>query len=243
MENDSPEMRKLNRLLAEKQKLSQQAAGHRSRLKERYQKYGAGGLPNHEFLELLLTYAIPRKDVKPLAKDLLAQFESIAGIINATPQELKSISGIGDSTVILFQLFRDLYSKYLEEDLKIRNFLSLETVQELIRLTLGSSPTEKLCVLFFAASNNMVGSWTFEGGPDCLLVRCREIFAKAISLNADKIVVAHNHPSGKMEPSEEDMLFSEKLERMAETIEISLLAHFLVGKTSCINILNRLIPD
>ena len=72
MENDSPEMRKLNRLLAEKQKLSQQAAGHRSRLKERYQKYGAGGLPNHEFLELLLTYAIPRKDVKPLAKDLLA---------------------------------------------------------------------------------------------------------------------------------------------------------------------------
>jgi len=205
-------------------------SGHRQRLRQRFALQGFNGFHDYEIIELLLSYAIPRKDVKPIAKNMLHHFGSLPAIFEATPQELKIIHGVGSESAMFFQLVRQTVAHYLAADLNHKHvFDQVNKVKQYLRLLLQGKTTEAFGVIFMDTQHRYLEtSILFEGTLDYTTVFPRDIMKKALELDAKALILFHNHPGGCQQASQSDLALTQKLQTLGDMMEIKILDHFLI---------------
>ena len=205
-------------------------SGHRRRLRERFRRTGLIGLADHEALELLLCFGIPRRDVKPLAKELLRRFGSLAGVLEAAPEELEEVPGIGESAAVLPLLVRSLCSRYLEQKLRTLELLEQPAaVADFVRMKLGGGRKERFMVMYLDIRNQLLAYDLTDGTVDRTPVYHREVAESALRHRASAVIVAHNHPSGFLEPSREDLALTYRLRDSLKLLGIALHDHLIVS--------------
>ena len=205
---------------------------HRNRLKERYERAGVTGLQDYEVLELLLFYALPRKDVKPLAKELLKRFGSLKGLLDAGRETLQGVPGIGRHTAVLFSIVRDLGSLYLQQ--KAEDKEQISSTKELFDYCLssmGGMKDEHFAVIYLNARNRIIKVETIqEGIVNQAVVYPRKVLENALTNKATAIILVHNHPSGHVRPSEADIRLTKTLQDTARVLDILIHDHIIVGE-------------
>jgi len=217
--------------------VDESVAGHRSRLKQRFAEHGLDGFHDYEVLELLLTYAIPRKDVKPIAKRLMVQFQTLAGVFDAEVQALQSVEGLGKESVQFLKLIKAANLKYLASDLADKPPLnSPEVVKNWLRLQLQDKSIEYFGALFTDQQHCCISTEIlFEGTVDRAVVYPRTVVKRALELDAKGIIIFHNHPAGTALASEQDIALTKQLIEACGTLDIKLLDHFLLAGTKVLS--------
>jgi DNA repair protein RadC len=202
---------------------------HRKRLRERFRK--GQGLADYELMELLLTFAIPRRDVKPTAKRLLKRFGGISGVMDATERELRECEGVGEASALLIRLVKELFLAYTREGMVRRDVLSSpEAVLEFLRTHLSGCGNEVFMVLYLNVKNEVIGHESIsEGTVDRVAVYPRRVVEAALLNGASSIILVHNHPTGHVEPSQEDIALTRAVVEAAGALGIKVLDHIIVG--------------
>jgi len=215
---------------------------HRKRLKNRYKECGRKSLADYEILELILTYAIPRKDVKPIAKLLIKTFGSFKKVFEQPIEDLIKVDGIGEHTAILLTLLKDSMTYYLEPDMNHKVALSsFEEVsaylKDYLRMEIGNKSKEFFMLLCLNSSNQLIyKEILFTGTINKIEIYPREILRTAILKNATSIIIVHNHPSGNAKPSIEDVYLTERLDSLSNEVGLSVHDHIIVTKNSMYSI-------
>ncbi len=201
------------------------------RLKERFVRHGLDGFHDYEVLELLLTYAIPRKDVKPIAKRLLIQFKTLAEVFDAQVEELQSVEGLGVESARFLKLLKAAHGRYLSSELADKPLLnSPDVVRQWLRIKLQNQSIEFFGALFTDQQNRCISSEIlFEGTVDRAAVYPRTIIKRALELDAKGVIVFHNHPGGTVKASDQDMQLTRQLIEACNVLELKLLDHFLLA--------------
>lgn len=207
-------------------------SGHRKRLREKFLRVGEAAFLDYELLELLLSYAIARKDVKPLAKMLLARFKTFSGVIDADAGELAACEGIGENTAILLKTVRSLMVRYLEQPLRQEDFMAdSDKFCDYARARLGEFSNEVMMAFYLNAKNMLIDTEIVtEGATDCVMVFPSVVAKRALIRNAKSVVLCHNHPSGVVAPSREDNLVTREVRKALDALKILLLDHLIVSK-------------
>ena len=222
--------------------------GHRERIKEKFLKNGIDGFAEYEILELLLTYCIPRKDTKPIAKELLNKFKSLDNIFKADFDKLSAIDGLGKNSIVFLKLIGDLPSIIYKDELKNKKLIDKETLKisnkdillKYLRNKIGYEEIEKFYVLYLSSSNEVI---EFEensvGTLDRSSVYPREIYKKIINLNAKSVILAHNHPSDNITPSKCDIELTNEIARGLKNFGALLIEHIIITKNSYFSFLEE----
>jgi DNA repair protein RadC len=207
--------------------------GHRKRLRERFQKAGRNSFAEHELLELLLTYSIPRKDTKPAAKNLLHQFGSLIGVLQQPEERLTKIQGIGINTAFFLKIVHAYLTRCMESAIEEQSALKgPEDIFAYIRMNLGARTNECAYALYLDKANRIVHHAEIASGTvDKAAIYPREVLKPALVHNATGLVLVHNHPAGCPVPSEEDIRITKKIEDIAVSLGISLVDHLIVTRT------------
>lgn len=207
--------------------------GHRKRLREKYlQNQDVSLFPEYELLELLLSLATPRGDMKPLAKILLKKYKNIANVITAPPEQLKSIKGVGDSALTCFKVIIDCSSLLLKSKIDTTNILkSWDSLVNYLKITMGSLDKENFRVLYLNKTNRLIGDEILEIGTiDSVYVYPREVVKKAMFYNASAIILVHNHPSGNLTPSRADIEITNNIVKTLAPLNIIVHDHVIISK-------------
>ena len=222
--------------------------GHRERIKEKFLKNGIDGFAEYEILELLLTYCIPRKDTKPIAKDLLNKFKTLDNVFKADFDKLSVIDGLGKNSIAFLKLIGDLPSIIYKDELKNKKLVDKETLKisnkdillKYLRNKIGYEEIEKFYVLYLSSSNEVI---EFEensvGTLDRSSVYPREIYKKIINLNAKSIILAHNHPSDNITPSKCDIELTNEIAKGLKNFGALLIEHIIITKNSYFSFLEE----
>jgi len=207
-------------------------AGHRKRLRERFLKGGEKALPDYELLELLLFGVIPRGDVKPLAKKLLSECGSLAGIFQADYEKLKSIPGIGESSIIALKAIHEGACRLLREEVNTKTvFQSWQSIIDYCRARMSHLTIEQFRLLFLDKKNKMIADEVQqEGTIDRLSIFPREVVKRTLELGAINLIMVHNHPSGDPTPSQADIEITRKVIKAAKELDIHVLDHLIIGR-------------
>jgi DNA repair protein RadC len=206
--------------------------GHRLRLRRRFRRGGGEGFHDYELLELLLTYALPRADVKTQAKDLIKRFGGLQGVLDAGFDEMESVPGVGPASATLIRLVKEIASSCLAEGMRHRDLLSSpQAVVDFARLSLAGLPHEAFMVIYLNTKNEVIDhERVHEGTIDRAVVYPRRIVEAALAHHAAGLVLVHNHPSGHIQPSEEDREITRAIVQAAGTVDIRVLDHIVVGR-------------
>ena len=209
-----------------------QAKGHRGRLKEKFRRGGSDSLADYEMLELLLFRSIPRKDTKPIAKRLIAKFGSFGEVLNASPQRLREVSGIGEATITDLQVVVASARLMLVENVKERPLLSSwSSVIEYCTAAMAFEELEQFRVLFLDKKNKLiVDEVQNRGTVDHTPVYPREVVKRALELSATALILVHNHPSGDPTPSQADIEMTKKIDNVAGSLGIMVHDHIIIGR-------------
>ena len=181
--------------------------GHRERLRRRFREAGADALPDYELLELILFRAVPRRDTKPLAKAILAQFGTFAEALNAPEERLKEVPGLGEAAITEIKLVRAAALRLMRGEVLERPVLSSwAQVLDYCRASMGFASKEQFRILFLDKRNQIIADEVQQTGTvDHIPVYVREVVKRALELSATAIVLVHNHPSGDPTPSRADV--------------------------------------
>jgi len=207
--------------------------GHRQRLRDRFLKSGLDGFANYEVVELLLTLAIPRSDVKQPAKALIARFGNLRGILDARIEDLQGVTGIGGVTPIALQIIRAAATLYLQQSSEGRDSLAdPERLASFWRMRIGSLRNETFEVAYLDSGYRLLrdGVETLEEGTiDRAAVYPRRVIEAALRRGAFGVVLAHNHPNGTVAPSEQDKVLTRAIVLAAETVSLRVIDHLIVS--------------
>ncbi len=207
--------------------------GHRQRLRERFQKSGLAGFADHEVVELLLTLAIPRADVKEPAKALIQRFKNLRGILDAPIEEMRAISGIGKVTPVTLQIIRAAATLYLQQGGEGRDSLADSShLKNFWRMRIGALRNEVFEVAYLDSSYRLLRDGIErleEGTADRAAVYPRRVVEAALKRGAAAIVLSHNHPNGNVAPSEHDKTLTRAVVLAAETVQLRVLDHLIVS--------------
>lgn len=206
--------------------------GHRQRLRGRFLKGGAAGLQDYELLELLLTFAIPHADVKPLAKNLIQHFGSFTQVLDAPPQDLVEFTGLREYTATLINLVKACAEYYLKEEaLKRQPIHSLDALVAYCRTAMGGLKDEQFRVIFLNSQNEIIAEEIVqEGTVDQTVVYPRKVLELALKHKATALILVHNHPSGTLKPSAADRELTRALVKAAKTINLTVHDHLIVSR-------------
>lgn len=212
--------------------------GHRERLRAKYLKAGHDGMLDYEKLELLLTFVIARRDVKPIAKEMMAKFGSISRILDASEEELLGIKGVGKSAFVLLRLLKGLCSDYLYERIEDKEIVeSSEDVLKYAKMKLAGLKNEVFMVIYLNTRNEILGSEILvEGTVDQLFIHPRQLMERALNMSARGIVLIHNHPSGTAKPSPADLALTSAIKVAADAMRIDVVDHLIVTRNTCYSI-------
>jgi DNA repair protein RadC len=205
--------------------------GHRGRLRDRFNESGIGAFEDHEVLELLLTYAVPRKDVKPIAHSLLDRLGSLANVLDAPTAELVKVEGVGETGATLIHLMPALTRRYLRDRWGHRP--QLNTREDLGRFAvdeLATATNEVFLLILLTHENHVLRALPLhEGSIASAPVYPRIVVEAALRHHAAKVVLAHNHPGGVAQPSEEDVAVTRTLVSVFDALEVPVVDHIIVA--------------
>jgi DNA repair protein RadC len=206
--------------------------GHRERLRARFMEAGAQALADYEMLELVLFRAVPRRDVKPLAKDLLLKFGSFAEVISAPPARLAEVGGLGEAAITELKIVQAAAHRLAKGQVKNRTGLSSwAAVIDYVRTAQAFAEKEQFRILFLDKKNQLIADEVLqEGTVDHTPVYPREVVKRALELSATALILVHNHPSGDPTPSQADVEMTRQVVQVARTLGIQVLDHVIVGK-------------
>ncbi|MEA2883322.1 MAG: repair protein RadC [Bradyrhizobium sp.] len=206
--------------------------GHRERLRQRFRSAGADALSDYELMEMVLFRALPRRDVKPLAKSLIAKFGSFAEVVHAPVARLREINGLGEAAITEIKLVAAATSRVARGQLKTRAMLSSwADLIDYCRTAMAFADKEQLRVLFLDKRNQLISDELQQTGTvDHTPVYPREVIKRALELSATAIILVHNHPSGDPTPSQADIQMTRAIIDIATPLGIVLHDHIIVGK-------------
>jgi DNA repair protein RadC len=206
--------------------------GHRDRLRARFRDSGSEALSDYELLELVLFRALPRRDVKPLAKTLIAKFGSFAEAIAAPPQRLAEVEGLGDTTITDLKVIEAAARRLAHGAVKRRPVLSSwSAVIEYCRAAMAFADREQFRVIFLDKRNQLIADEVQQVGTvDHTPVYPREVVKRALELSATAVILVHNHPSGDPTPSRADIVMTQQIVEVAKPLGIAVHDHIIVGK-------------
>lgn len=205
--------------------------GHRQRLKNRYLESGLDHFDQHQVLELLLFYSMPRRDTNPIAHQLIQRFGSLAGVLNAPREELEKVEGMGPGSAAFLTLLRDT-DRYCQIHCVDRPVIlnTIERCGEVLAPYFQGRRNEVVYLLCLDAKCKMLCCKEVgEGSVNSAAVPIRRVVEMALAAGATSVVLAHNHPSGVAVPSPEDSLTTHKLARALYAVEIQLVDHLVVA--------------
>ncbi len=207
-------------------------AGHRKRLRDRFLQSGLHGFLDYEIVELLLTLGTPRKDCKQIAKQAIEEFGGLRGVLDASLEDLQKIKGIGPSNAFGIKLFQAVSERFAKEHIPEKITLnSSKAVADFLQKSIGRENKEHFVVLSLDAHNRLIKISNISvGSLNTSIVHPREVFKEAIQSSAAQIIIAHNHPSGNLEASPEDVALTRRLEEAAKIFGIELLDHIIVAE-------------
>lgn len=226
---------------AEQKQEDQHYKGHRQRLRERFLNGGSDALQDYELLELLLFMAIPRRDVKPLAKELLKTFGSLPELMAASPLELMRVSGISENTATALKAVSSLATRMMKQDLEAKPILNNWTrLMDYCYATMAHEKKEHFRILFLNKKNELIadeiqGSGTVDHTP----AYPREIMKRSLELGATAIILMHNHPSGDPKPSQADIDMTALIIRAAEPFNITVHDHIIISRNGYTSMKNQ----
>lgn len=205
--------------------------GHRGRLKKRFISSGLSAFHDYEALELLLSYGIPRKDTKAVAKTLIQSFGSLKEVLDAGIHELGETSGIGSHTAILIHLVKEFGSLYLGQKAKERPQVGCTSeLLDYCRTVSGGYRNERFSVICLDAQNRVIEMETIqEGIVNQAVVYPRKVLESALARRASAIILVHNHPSGNVKPSDADIRLTKIICDAAKVLDILVHDHLIVG--------------
>lgn len=215
---------------------SSPSSGHRQRLRERFLKAGLDGFADYEVVELLLTLAIPRSDVKQPAKALIKKFGDLRGILDAPLEDLQQVSGIGAVTPVALRIIREAANLYLQQTAEQAESLSdFAELSRFWRSKIGALAHEVFQVGYLDSGLRLIrdGIETMEEGTtDRAAVYPRTVIEAALKRKAAALVFAHNHPNGDVQPTEQDKVLTRALVLAATTVHIKVHDHLIVSTDS-----------
>ena len=206
--------------------------GHRQRLRARFLKGGDDAVADYELLELVLFRAIPRRDVKPLAKQLLKQFGTFSAVMTAPPHRLRKIDGIGDSVIAEFKIVNAAALKLAQGQIMDRPALSSwSALLDYCQASMAYNATEQFRILFLDRKNILIADEIQqEGTVDHTPVYPREVVKRALELGASALILVHNHPSGDPTPSQADIDMTRQIIAAARPLKIDIHDHLIIGR-------------
>ena len=207
--------------------------GHRQRLRERFIRSGLEGFNDYEVVELLLTLAIPRSDVKQPAKALIERFGTLRGILDAPVEELQKVKGIGSVAPVALRIIRAAAALYLQQSAEgAESLADPDRLSAFWRLRIGALRDEVFEVAYLDTGYRLLRDGVDrleEGTIDRATVYPRRVVEYAIKRGAAALVLAHNHPNGHVQPSEQDKTLTRALVLAAETVHLKILDHLIVS--------------
>lgn len=206
--------------------------GHRERLRARFRTGGADAVADYELIEMVLFRVFPRGDTKPLAKKLLARFGSFAEVMNAPPDRLKEIEGIGDRAVDEIKIVQAAALRMMKGEIMGRKVLgSWTAVLDYCRAAQGFEAKEAFRILFLDKRNQLIADEVQQRGTvDHTPVYIREVVKRALELSATAMILVHNHPSGDPSPSRADIDMTKQIIDAAKPLGITIHDHIIVGR-------------
>lgn len=205
--------------------------GHRKRLRERFERSGFEGFHDHEVLELVLSYAIPRRDVKPLAKQLLEEFKNLAAVFDAPLETLKNVSGVGDHAAVLLAMVPRLLDRYQKDRWQPNPlFNSTREAVRFLSCELGTERNEVFCILALSSRNSLIAKENIQkGSVNRTAVFPRLVVEACLKHRATAVILSHNHPGGDPNPSSADRQLTRKLKRILNDLDIQVHDHIIIA--------------
>ena len=204
---------------------------HRARLRETFKNAGVDAMPDHNVLELLLFYSIPRKDTNELAHRLISNFGSLSRVFDADYEQLLAIEGMGESSALLLSILPDIFRRYSEGKIKGKiNLSEKEDAANYIEKKFYGCKTEEFYMLCLDALGNLITCTKLaEGNSSNVVIEKREVLEIALRTNACKVIFAHNHPNGIAAPSRDDLNMTAEMSSILRSVGIGLADHIIVG--------------
>lgn len=207
--------------------------GHRERLRKRYAEHGLDSFDEHNMLELLLTYAIPRCDVNEIAHELMNRFGSLGEVFEAAPEELMKVRGVGKNAAGLIKLVPDLYRQCMLDHNKRRKNICFTNVKEAGQFFIPYFTGENEEAVYAAFLDDSLRlrecRLIFKGTLNSAAISARKMVEAAIAARATNVILAHNHPTGTLIPSYDDRYATAQIQKALEAVEIKLLDHMIVS--------------
>ena len=214
-------------------KLPSYIADHRKRLRTRFMEGGAQAIPDYELLELLLFRAIPRQDVKPLARELLDTFGDFNRVVTAVPARLMMVKGVGETVVQELKIVEAAAQRMMRARVMNRPLLSSwDALLDYCHTAMAHRETEQFRILFLDRKNVLIADEEqAKGTVDHVPVYPREVVKRGLELNASALILVHNHPSGDPTPSQADISMTLQVQEAAQVLGITLHDHLIIGKS------------
>lgn len=215
----------------EKDQWQKKGEGHRERLRDRFQQNGLNAFSDAEVLELLLSFGTPRSDCKESARSALQRFGSLSSVLEASVTDLLEVRGIGPKNSFAVHFVQAVARRYLKERLRGKRYLhSSDQVREYLIHSMRGLKREVLTAIFLDASHAVLDSEIVaEGSITSTTIYPRELLKKALAHNAAALIIAHNHPSGSLQPSRQDRLLTRTVFLASSFLDIHLLDHLIIG--------------
>jgi DNA repair protein RadC len=207
---------------------------HRQRLRARFMAGGAAAMPDYELLELVLFRAIPRQDVKPLARALMDRFGDFNRVITASEARLRDLTGVGDAVVTELRIVAAAAERMARAKILQKHVLSgWDALLDYCQISMAHRETEQFRVLFLDRKNLLIADEEqARGTVDHVPVYPREIAKRALELNASALILVHNHPSGDPTPSPADIDMTHQIESACDVLGLTLHDHLIIGKST-----------
>lgn len=217
--------------------------GHRESLRRRFLLGGGRDMPDYELLELLLTIAIPRRDVKPLAKELIRKFGSFAEVVNAPLEELMLVKGVKENTAAVLRIVRECSVRSSWQSLKGTDapvISDFDAMVDYCRSAMAYQMVEEFRIIFLNSKLYVIGEEIQQRGTvDQVAIHPREVIKSAMMHGASAMILVHNHPSGIVTPSKADMEITKRIKEAAEAVSIRLFDHLIISKSSVYSFHNQ----
>ena len=214
---------------------------HRHRLRERFLAEGLEGFEPHQALELLLYYAIPRQDTNALAHLLIERFGSLSAVLDAHPDDLMAVCGVGENAAVLLALMNPLWRLYRQESLAETEMLDNYQDACAYAVSLNAGRVNEAFYLLCLDPNCRLLRHQLiqEGTVDEVMVHPRTIVEAAIRSNASQVILVHNHPKGGLEPSLSDLNYTRRLAFSLQSIGVDVIDHIIVGSEQALSMANE----
>ncbi len=212
--------------------LSHHGEGHRARLRERLLEGSGDALLDHELIEFILTLAIPRRDMKPIAKDLINTFGSLSALLTADGDSIKQVPGMGETSAAAIKIVQAAALRLISEPIREQPILtSWQALLDYLRADMAHLVHERVRVLHLNSKNRLIRDESVsEGSIDQAAIYTREVIKRALELGSAAIILVHNHPSGDSTPSRQDIAVTKDICDAGRKLGIAVHDHIIIGK-------------